>query len=429
MRCILLSLAGCGLEPEERTTPPTLATGPVDEVPPEGTPVVAWYAAGAFAVLPAFVGTADVRGTALAVDRLDGTAAVGFAASGLAPSTPHEAHLHALPCAYDAGGHYLVDPALPAGEENEVWLPVTADADGNGVTWAELSVGLRGDAMSIVVHDPVTAGKLACADLLRAETVGGSATGEVAPFALAEPGDESIGGAAEMVVTPSGTEVTLTLAGLDPAASYDAHVHALPCDVLDGGLHYLLDPLETVTVEENEIWPEITPGSASSTSTTEVPGHQARSDAQAVVIHRDAGAEAPKVACADLARQGYTGLVADGTASPIGATAVTGTAALERRLDGVSVVEVDLAGLSPGETHPVHLHRLPCGVLEGGGHTLLDPTAPEGEGNELWVEVLADAAGTARRAVGAPALVGPDAQSVVVHAPDGTKIACVDLSP
>jgi hypothetical protein len=81
----------------------------------------------------------------------------------------------------------------------------------------------------------------------------------------------------------------------------------------------------------------------------------------------------------------------------------------------------------PGATHPVHLHQLPCGVLEGGGHAVIDPAQPEGEDNEVWVEVTADAAGTARRAVGVTGTVAADAQSVVVHAPDAAKIACVDL--
>lgn len=426
---MIVALWACGgLEPEKSRVGPD-PTIPGDDVPVEGEPVVEMYAAGALSVLPAFEGLADARGTALLVRRLDGTTTVAVVASDLQPSTLHDVHLHTLPCAYEAGGHYLLDPSALEGEENEVWLPFTSDTDGNGVAEGEVRYPTRGDAMAVVVHDPATGAKMACADLVPAEVVGSTAAGPVAPFAAAGPADQAIGGTATATVTPSGSEVTLTLTGLDPAAEYASHVHAQPCAVLDGAGHYELDPLEDLGLPENEVWLTPVPGpGGDATVTVEVPGHPLRSDAQSVVVHRVDGVDAPKVACADLVRQDYVSLVTLGTVVPLGAAAVSGTAELERRLDGVSVVAVELAGLTPGGTHPVHLHRFPCDVLEGGGHTLLDPSQPEGEGNELWVEVVANDAGMAARAVGVTAIVGADAQSVVVHAPDTTKLACVDLA-
>ena len=49
--------------------------------------------------------------------------------------------------------------------------------------------------------------------------------------------------------------------------------------------------------------------------------------------------------------------------------------------------------------------------------------------NELWPTLVTDAWGKARGYAIAPWVAGPTAVSVVIHAPDGAKIACADLYP
>lgn len=430
-----LAAVGCtgAMEEYDTTTPPgTQPAPPVDTLPPDGPPVVEAYLGGSFATLPAFSGLASVYGAVQMVRNLDGTASLTVSATGLAPGVEHSAHVHTWPCAYEAGGHYLVDPATPdAGEANELWMTLTPDPDGNATYTKSIATGVRGDALAVVIHDPASGDKLACADLLPEQTVGAGAEGGIYPFAYYEPIDESIGGNAR-VTMGSSTTVELSVNGLTPTETYAAHVHVLPCDVTNAGGHYKLDPSVTDTLVDNEIWPTITVGpDGSATATLTVSGHTLREDGAAVVLHRTSAPDAPKVACADLGRTGYLQRTTYGTFTLLGTGAgstVGGSATIDRRMDGVTVVEVELRGLTPDSEYPVHVHELPCQVLDGGGHYLIDPSLPDGdEANEIWANVVGGPNGTGTRAVGVSHLARAEAQSVVVHSADGTRLACADL--
>ncbi|MEQ1570974.1 MAG: hypothetical protein ABMA64_35420 [Myxococcota bacterium] len=434
MKWIALCAAGCAgglVRGEDTGSTPTAPVGPGDVIPPEGAPLVGAYLGGAFSTLPAFDGVASVYGAAQLVRYLDGTAGLTLSVTGLTPATEHTAHVHTWPCEYEAGGHYLIDPAvLDGGEPNEVWASFTPDVDGNAAYEKSVDVGLRGDALSVVVHDPVTGDKLACADLLPEQTVGSTAEGTVSPFAYYEVIDETIAGSAKVTMSTS-TTVDLSLSGLTPTETYAAHVHVLPCDVTNAGGHYKLDPTVVETLPTNEIWPEIAVGAdGSATASIRVASHALREDAASVVVHRTSAPDAPKVACADLTRTGYLPSVTYGpfTALPGAPATPAGTGKLERRWDGATIATAELSGLTPGGAYPVHVHALPCGVADGGGHYLIDPATPDaGEANELWVELVADATGVAKRSVGITHLARAEAQSMVVHSADGTRLACADL--
>jgi len=125
----------------------------------------------------------------------------------------------------------------------------------------------QGEALSIVIHDPAGASpapKMACADLLPDDGAAVEATGTVAPFAAAEAIDQNIAGSVTMMRDGSGTHVQLSLTGLDPAAVYGAHIHALPCGATDaagpGGGHYKMDPTVVDPLETNELWPQVVSG-------------------------------------------------------------------------------------------------------------------------------------------------------------------------
>jgi FtsP/CotA-like multicopper oxidase with cupredoxin domain len=92
------------------------------------------------------------------------------------------------------------------------------------------------------------------------------------------------------------------------------------------------------------------------------------------------------------------------------------------------VASLELFNLEPDKTHTVHLHDAPCDVLDGGAHYYVDPAqSGVGEANELWVTLKANSGGYAKRAVGIPHVARADAQSFVVHAEDGARLACIDL--
>ncbi len=428
------ALLGCNGDVPVDTPTPTVTTPapvqPPDTVPEEGPPVVEAYLAGRFDTLPAYEGAADVSGAAMLVKYLNGTTGVSVALSGLTPSTEHSVHVHVWPCASLAGGHYKLDPGIEdTVAENEIWPNVTTDAEGNGTSWLSVDHWTRGDALSVIVHDPVTNDKLACTDLLPSTSVGSRASGSFAPFADYQEIDQAISGTAEVVMSSTTTTVSVNVQGLDDASSYSAHVHALPCDVLYAGGHYKIDPSIDVADAANELWPEVVPSGGVAQDTLNHPTHALREDAQSIVIHRDG----PKVACADLTRESYIGLRTYGEIANLpGADArgivVGGSALMHRRMDGITVVELDVTGLPPNAEHPVHVHDKPCDVAEGGAHYFIDPAGPEGVENEIWPNVVANASGAGSRTLAVEHLARAEAQSLVIHdGADNARLACVDL--
>jgi hypothetical protein len=392
---------------------------------------------GTFAPLPSYSGQ-PLSGEALLYRTLDGSTLVSIQVLGLQATTLYPSHVHNQPCAVLAGAHYLLDPAAPAAESNEIWLSVLTNADGISVSEKLVPTHVaRGDALSVVVHDPAAANaKMMCADL----TVGSdgelSARGTFAPFAAAEAGDQSISGTVELVRSSSGTKVTLAVTGLDPAANFDCHVHALPCGVTSAGGHYKLDPSNAATLESNELWPELGDTSDGAANGITSFAHRARLDAQSVVIHRESSGTTPKVACADLAVDDYPDVTLQGTSVRLPAATpdypeLTATAQLVRGLDGTTRVQLAATGLMPNATYPAHVHNLPCAVQSGGGHYLRDKGAPATESNELWLPLSANQQGAANAEVVAVHVASADARSIVIHDPDsepaGARLACIDL--
>jgi hypothetical protein len=100
---------------------------------------------------------------------LDGTTRVHLAATGLLPGVTYPAHVHNLPCAVQSGGgHYMLDKGAPAGESNELWLPLPASQQGVADARVTAFHVATADARSIVIHDPNSqpaSARLACIDL------------------------------------------------------------------------------------------------------------------------------------------------------------------------------------------------------------------------------------------------------------------------
>lgn len=87
----------------------------------------------------------------------DGETRVRLMVDGLPTGRTFGAHVHTLPCGTlpgDSGGHYQhsTDTSIPV-SQREIWLDVTADADGHAATTAivpwELAPGTAG---SVVLH-------------------------------------------------------------------------------------------------------------------------------------------------------------------------------------------------------------------------------------------------------------------------------------
>lgn len=110
--------------------------------------------------------------------------------TGLEPGRTFGAHVHTKPCADDplaSGGHYQhsTDPSVPLAER-EVWLDVTADADGHASTSTTVPWTFApGTAGSVVIHalptNPTTGAagaRLACTTVAFGHHVHGRANGK-----------------------------------------------------------------------------------------------------------------------------------------------------------------------------------------------------------------------------------------------------------
>jgi hypothetical protein len=269
------------------------------------------------------------------------------------------------------------------------------------------------------------------------------------PFAAAEAIDQTIGGTATLIRGMTGTTVSINVTGLDPNEVYSSHVHALPCGTTAAGGHYkidpvvVIDPLDTLAVEANELWPIIgnQPDGVADSSISKAL-HVARRDAQSIVVHRILpppveGQPAPppaKVACAPLVPErsfnfetfGIGTPTADGETRGMGATFASAT--MRRELGGLTRVLLAIQGAPAGAAFKVHVHTLPCSE-GGGGHYKIDPAVTDArEDNEMWLDMTADSSGAAQDYMVAAHIARPEARSIVLHdASDGAKLFCADL--
>jgi len=437
---LLISL-GCTGEitssgPGEEEPPVDETPNPNAQPPAEGAATIHSVLNGSFAPLPGFSG---IDGRVQLTRFLDGTTQVDLVATGLAANLPHNAHVHALPCAYLGGGHYKMDPAIiDALDTNEIWPNFISGEDGVGRASVTVTHMARGDAMSVVIHDPAGGGKMACADLVADDNGVLTAAGTIAPLPGVALIDETIGGSAVMTTTGISTKIDMSITGLDPASDYVSHVHALPCEVQTGGGHYMIDPtavlVDPIDLEANELWPVIGAHDLGSATVALTKAHNVRYDAQSIVIHRVELDTKPKVACVNLVRSSWPAGITGGSAILLDAGTerlanLTATAEMTRRLDGVTVVSMNAIGLEKDTTYAVHVHNLPCGVASGGGHYLIDNTVADTvQSNEIWLRLTAGSDSAAEATTYASHLARAEASSLVIHDPaDGSRLACIDL--
>jgi len=378
----------------------------------------------------------------------NGTTVTSLSAWGLDSDAAYSAHVHSLPCALGAGGHYKNDPSGPADSDNEIWPAFTTDSTGVGRSEVTSSFSVRPDAMALVIHDTPNASsgsgeKMLCADLHRGDQGAVVNRGGFDPFADAEPIDDSIAGAGSVSVSSDGqTIVMAAVTGLDPAEEYRSHVHALPCDVENAGGHYKIDPEEPGTLEANELWLTIAPDAIGDAYFKESFDTIARPDAQSIVIHRCVGtdcASKPKVSCATLSKVGREADLDESgqVTAPFSAGAdefadvSASTVRFYTRTNGKTKVKIKWEGLPSaykGETYPSHVHNLPCAEQNGGGHYKIDPAVSGAvESNEMWLNFKQT---SSKKTVNKTFNTTPraDAQSIVLHRPvTAERIACIDL--
>ncbi|HEY3239601.1 MAG TPA: hypothetical protein VGL92_08560 [Acidimicrobiia bacterium] len=107
-----------------------------------------------------------------------------------------------------------------------------------------------------------------------------------------------------------------------------------------------------------------------------------------------------------------------------------GHAQMVRAADGKTIVKVEVTGLVPDTTYPVHVHAAACDVGSADGHFQFQPGGAVDSYNELWPGFTTNPAGAGNGMAVADRTAGEKAVSVVIHSPDATpapKVACADL--
>lgn len=225
------------------------------------------------------------------------------------------------------------------------------------------------------------------------------------------------------------TFITTHVMGLKPNVKYGSHVHNLPCS-MGAGAHYKTNPLIDSAVADNEIWPLLQSDSMGMASAFISKPFRVRPEGQSIVIH-DTTAAKGKIACADLmeSTMGPVTNSGDFQRFPDTMTTLAGSATMVRNGD-TTRVSVMVSGLLPNTAYGCHVHNLPGALQKGGGHYLIDPAVTTViEANEIWLNFTTDSSGSASKTVTSMTMARPEAQSIVIHAPGGTRIGWADLMP
>lgn len=413
-----MTTEGSSTEPTVTDTPdPTAFSVPKPQYGPAQA-----LNAGDFYTLQAGVDAGvNIMGRALLIRTADGQTRVDVSATGLPPNSLVPAHVHVLPCAQGAGGHYKIDTSIAdAKKSNEIWPLLYTDANGYGFGTVTVNHLARAEAVAVVIHGAGGA-KVACADLTVAAPTPSIDAGN---FASAGTGPSTITGRAMLVRKSNGvSEVRTAVSGLANGTAYASHLHDGDCAGTLG--HYKIDPTIAASIEANEIWPLLMSNATGQAFGFKAVNHVVRTGVHSVWIHNPVGGA--QLACAPLADAGgaflplSTGLTR--------ARNVGGVAVINRELNGGTTFSVSVTGLAPSTTYMAHVHNRACLNGDAGGHYKVDATvAAAVQQNEIWLSIVTDATGAGVARVTTPHVARPDATSIVIHDPsDAAKLACADL--
>jgi Cu-Zn family superoxide dismutase len=275
------------------------------------------------------------------------------------------------------------------------------------------------------------------------------------PFGDGKPNPaEKIVGKVRMKVSPEldGSMVSLTAYGLPANTTFGAHAHAKACADTQGGGHYQHAPGQIDA--SSEVWLDFkTNGNGAGRAEVRKPFPLRVEEVKSVVVHAQAtdpatGKAGPKLACIDVkvtdqinflngrVWTAFADPFKDGRPNPaVGVAGAASVVAWEQK--SVSAVGLYVVGLPKNTTFGAHLHALPCGDTQGGGHYQHTPGTVN-DVSEVWLDFTTDASGRAIKGVTKQvALRVAQARSIVIHekATDpatgkaGAKLACVDLGP
>ena len=354
----------------------------------------------------------------------DKTSEVEIHVEGLNMDTRYAAHVHAATCAEGGGPHYLHNLEGEDVAENGLWpiLDVNDQGMAHGAVSQDFSV--RADARSVVIHEPESNERIACADLWSASGFGGSLTATETGTELYE----DIQGSVFVAVNTSGfSKAEVTVSGLSAGLTYGSHVHTGDC--AGGGAGHYLQNTSGEDIAANGLWPIVNVNEwGHGWGWAQNPFEIRFADANSVVIHETGASD--RIACADLDTPFYSFRSGPFTMTEAGESMygeIYGRALLWINGDGHSIARIHVNGLDANEEYPAHVHNAWC-EIGGGSHYLQDLNGADEDDNGLWPFVATDANGNGTGEEMEDFIVRPDARSIVIHEPGtGARLACADL--
>jgi hypothetical protein len=89
---------------------------------------------------------------------------------------------------------------------------------------------------------------------------------------------------------------------------------------------------------------------------------------------------------------------------------------------------IEVANLIANTAYPIHVHDLSCALSSGGAHYKIDPQIATAEQtNEIWLNLTTDVNGNGNQQASVAHLARAEAGSIVIHDPDLSRLACIDL--
>jgi hypothetical protein len=135
-------------------------------------------------------------------------------------------------------------------------------------------------------HSSMDVSSMNDADATPAYDLPDAVEGDFTVLSSAPPGSDDVAGEAWLAQASSspGTTVTLELSGLEPGATYMAHLHAQPCGTDDGGEHFRFDP-DGDEVPPNEVHVGLEADEDGEATGTATNPEAVGDDAPSVVVH------------------------------------------------------------------------------------------------------------------------------------------------
>lgn len=315
--------------------------------------------------------TRQISGSVKFAELDNNTTKVEITLSGLSPTGDHPSHIHDNSGA--KGGGIAVSLGNVSGASGKSETIVSEKDDGTAITYNEL-INFNGH---INVHESM-------ANLSTVITQGDIGPNELTPnfeeYDLPEAGGTGISGDVTFVERVSGEILAIIELENTPAGGqHPAHIH-LNSVVSGGGISISFNPVNGDTGFSLTDFTELDDGTPISLNQLkDFDGH--------VKVHLSAADLATVVAAGDIGGNLLTGEMESYPLMEVAVEGISGTVLFKERINGKTLVEIELENTPEGGIHPVHIH---ANSAAEGGSVIIPLSNVDGTKGKSLTDVSAD---------------------------------------